>query len=179
MDADGELTPVLMQAVQGLGDVGAVAGCLEMFALVAAVFFVETFGHENFHRLPDQLVRFVAENGFYLLVGKRDAAILLDDDHRVGRGVEDVAQVGFILLQCANITLEDHIDQQRAQADEQPAFGGLNEEIGGRRWRREPQEQVIGKQNPQDPKDKISRDGPQGNGCIIPLSMCRVGFSPV
>jgi len=51
-------------------------------------------GHQDLHRLAQQLGAVVAEEGLGLAVGEQDASVLVGEDHGLGGGVEQLAHVG-------------------------------------------------------------------------------------
>lgn len=51
--------------------------------------------NQNLHRLADQLGALVTEQSLCLPVDEQDATVLTDDDHRVGRSLEEGREVGL------------------------------------------------------------------------------------
>jgi hypothetical protein len=60
---------------------------------VAGVSGPETLGDQHLHGLPEQRVAVVAEEPFGLPVHQQHLAACVDDDHRVGSGLQQLAEV--------------------------------------------------------------------------------------
>ena len=60
---------------------------------MADVPLAQLLGHQHFHGLADHLVAGIAEQVFGLLIDQTDQAVAADDDHRVGRGFQQVLEL--------------------------------------------------------------------------------------
>src|SRR5439155_666996 len=72
----------------------------------------EPFGHEYFDRLIEQLRSRVSEQALGLRVYQNDFSRAVDDDHGVGRGLQQSAELLFRPLAVADIANRAH--HQRA-----------------------------------------------------------------
>ena len=73
----------------------------------------EALGHEHLDRLPEQLARGIAEQILGLGVDQEDAAVAVDDDDGVRRGLEKAAKARLAFLALGNV----------AQCHDHPHFG--------------------------------------------------------
>ena len=97
---DGELGPVLAEPIElpalshraGVR-IGGVAGA------VAGMLAAEALGDQDLHGATQELVALVAEHPLHLSVDEDDLPLVVDDDHGVGRGLEQVTKLLLALAQ--------------------------------------------------------------------------------
>lgn len=62
---------------------------------MAGVRAAKALRHENFNRLAQQFLAFVAEECFGLGIDQYDASLPVDDDYRIRRGLEQAFEKPF------------------------------------------------------------------------------------
>src|SRR5450631_1016152 len=96
-DLDGELAAVFPQAPQLQGrSHWASAGISHETGTMAPVTVSEAFGHQDFDLLPHQFVPSVTEHPFGLSIHPNDLAVLIDNDHGIGCGLQKAAEPLFL-----------------------------------------------------------------------------------
>ena len=97
---DRELRAVLAAGVQVAGEAHRAGARLADVAVAERhVHPGEPVGHQDLHRLPDQLGPLVAEEPLDLGVDQHDDAVAVDDDHAVGSGLEQATEeLGLAVL---------------------------------------------------------------------------------
>ena len=135
-DLDRELGAVLAQPEQLEPDAHrARARLTEVAGAVPGMSPAKALRDEQLDPLADQLVSCVAEEPLRLGVDQDDAAVPVDDDHRVGRGLEQVPESFFRLLALADVA-DRGGDQrlalglERAQADFDRKLGPVLAQAG-------------------------------------------------
>jgi len=94
-DLGGELASVLAPAGELAARAhGPVQGAPQVALALLRVAGEGRLGHQDLHRLAQQLGPVVAEQGFGLTVHEQDAALLVGEDDRIGGRVEQFADVG-------------------------------------------------------------------------------------
>ncbi len=99
-DLDGELGPVLASRVQVSGQTHRAGAWFADIAVAEGhVHAGVAVRHQDLHRLTDELGALVAEQLLELGVDQDDRTVTVDDDHPVGRGLEQSAEeLGLAVL---------------------------------------------------------------------------------
>ena len=130
-DLDRKLRPVFPQAEQVETDAHAARPRFaKEVAAVPRVRPAEPLGHEQFDPLADEFLTAVSEEPLRLRVDQDDAPVPVDDDHRVGRGLQQVLESLLGLLSVTDVA-DRHGDErlvvhvEGAQADFHRELGAI------------------------------------------------------